>query len=330
VGVEPDVEPVRWGILSTARINAMLVPPLHESPLSEVVAAASRSQERADVYARDWSIPRAHGSYEALLDDPDVEAVYISLPNGPHVEWSIRCLDAGKHVLCEKPLTRHPEDVTRAFDAADRAGRLLMEAFMWRHHPQTQRLLELIRGGAIGELRLVRAWFSFTIGDVNVRLEPELDGGALMDVGCYCVSGARLLAGEPELAIARQVLGPSDVDMRLVGVLEFPGGALAELDCAFDLPPRQGLEAVGSEGTLGVPWPWGANEPMIELRRGHDVQRFEIEPADRYRRQVDNFSRAIRGIEPPLLGGEDALGQARAIEALYRSAESGGKPVAVA
>jgi predicted dehydrogenase len=323
------VEPVRWGILSTARINAMLVPPLHESPLSEVVAVASRSQERADDYARDWSIPRAYGSYEELLDDAEVEAIYISLPNGPHVEWSIRCLEAGKHVLCEKPLSRRPDEVVRAFDAAGRADRLLMEAFMWRHHPQTQRLLELDRGGAIGELRLVRACFSFTIGETNVRLDPELDGGALMDVGCYCVSGSRLLAGEPELAIARQLLGPTGIDLRLVGMLGFPGGALAELDCAFDLPPRQGLEAVGSEGTLTVPWPWGANEPRIEFRRGHDVQVFEIEPADRYRRQVDNFSRAIRGIEPPLLGREDALGQARTIDALYRSAESGGTPVAV-
>ena len=330
MGVEPEIEPVRWGILSTARINAMLVPPLHESPLSDVVAVASRSQERAGDYAGDWSIPRAYGSYQELLEDREVEAIYISLPNAPHVEWSIRCLEAGKHVLCEKPLARHPDEVTRAFDAADRAGRLLMEAFMWRHHPQTQRLLELVRGGAIGELRLVRASFSFTIGDTNVRLEPDLAGGALMDVGCYCVSGARLLAGEPDLAIARQVVGPTGVDMRLVGVLEFPGGTLAELDCAFDLPPRQGLEAVGSEGVLNVPWPWGANEPMIELRRGHDVQRFQIEPADRYRRQVDNFSRAIRGIEPPLLGRDDALGQARAIDALYRSAESGGTPVAVA
>jgi D-xylose 1-dehydrogenase (NADP+, D-xylono-1,5-lactone-forming) len=330
VGVEPEVEPVRWGILSTARINAMVVPPLRESPLSDVVAVASRSQERADEYARDWAIPRAYGSYEGLLDDAEVEAVYISLPNGPHVEWSIRCLEAGKHVLCEKPLARHPDDVTCAFDAADRAGRFLMEAFMWRHHPQTQRLLELVRGGAIGELRLVRAWFSFTIGDTNVRLEPELAGGALMDVGCYCASGARLLAGEPELAIARQVVGASGVDMRLVGMLGFPDGALAELDCAFDLPARQGLEAIGAEGTVVVPWPWGANEPGIELRRGHDVQRFEIEPADRYRRQVDNFSRAIRGLEAPLLGRDDALGQARAIDALYRSAESGGAPVAVA
>src|SRR5437762_145447 len=145
--ISAAMEPVRWGILSTARINSAVIPHLQESPDSEVVAVASRTQARADEYAGEWGIPRAHGSYEALLDDADVEAVYISLPNGPHVEWSVRALEAGKHVLCEKPLARRPADVESAFDAADLAGRLLMEAFMWRHHPQTHRLLELVRGG---------------------------------------------------------------------------------------------------------------------------------------------------------------------------------------
>jgi D-xylose 1-dehydrogenase (NADP+, D-xylono-1,5-lactone-forming) len=312
--------------MSTARINAAVIPGLKESPLSEVVAVASRAEERAAEYAREWDIPRAHGSYEALLEDPEVEAVYISLPNGPHVEWSVRALGAGKHVLCEKPLARYPADVETAFAAADRAGRLLMEAFMWRHHPQTRRLLELVRGGAIGELRLIRATFSFTLRADDVRLDPLLAGGSLMDVGCYCVSGSRLLAGEPVQASARQVLGPSGVDMRLAGTLVFPGDVLAQIDCAFDLPARQGLEVVGAEGTLRVATPWGVGEPGIVFERGHDVDRFEIEPGDRYRLQGDNFSRAIRRLEPPLLGRDDALGQARAIDALYRSAEAGGAP----
>ena len=320
---------VRWGLMSTARINAAVIPGLQESPESELVAVASRTRDRAAEYAGEWGIPRAHGSYEALLDDPDVEAVYISLPNGPHVEWSVRALEAGKHVLCEKPLARYPADVERAFDAADRSGRLLMEAFMWRHHPQTHRLVELVRDGAIGELRLVRASFSFTIGEGDVRLDPALAGGSLMDVGCYCVSGSRLLAGEPLEASARQVAGPSGIDMRLVGTLTFPGEVLAQIDCAFDLPPRQGLEAVGSEGTLRVATPWGISEPGIELERDGDVERIRIEPADRYRLQSDNFSRAVRGREQPLLGRADALGQARAIDALYRSAEAGGEPAQV-
>jgi len=314
---------VRWGLMSTARINAAVIPGLRKSPESELVAVASRTAERAAAYAAEWGIPHAHGSYEALLDDPEVEAVYISLPNGPHVEWSIRALEAGKHVLCEKPLARDPADVQRAFDAADRAERLLMEAFMWRHHAQTHRLHELVAGGAIGELRLIRATFSFMLRSDDVRLDPALAGGALMDVGCYCVSGSRLLAGEPVGVSARQVLGPSGVDMRLVGTLVFPGDVLAQIDCAFDLPFRQALEAVGSEGTLRVPAPWGIDVPGMVLDRGGKSERVDVPSADRYRLQSDNFCRAIRGFEPPLLGREDALGQARTIDALYRSAEAG-------
>ncbi|HYA09840.1 MAG TPA: Gfo/Idh/MocA family oxidoreductase [Gaiellaceae bacterium] len=324
------MEPVRWGILSTADINRLVIPPLQESPDSEVVAVASRGQARADAYAAEWRIPRAYGSYEALLDDPDVEAVYISTPNGLHVDGAIRSLEAGKHVLVEKPFSRSAAGVERAFAAADRAGRLLMEAFMYRHHPQTRTLAELVRAGAIGELRLVRSSFSFTIEEGNVRLDTELEGGALMDIGCYCVSGSRLLAGEPQLAAARQFLGPTGIDLRLAGTLVFAGDVLAQLDCAFDLPLRQGLEAVGSEGTLTVASPWGCERPGIALRRGDETAWVEVEDADRYRLQGDNFSRAVRGLEQPLLGRDDALGQARAIDALYRSAESGGHPVEVA
>ena len=177
------VEPVRWGLLSTARINAAVIPGLKDSPESELLAVASRTDQAAAAYADKWGIPRAHGSYEQLLADSEVEAVYISLPHGLHVDWSIRALEAGKHVLCEKPLARLPQDVERAFDAAERADRLLMEAFMWRQHPQSKRLRELVEGGAIGELRLVRASFSFPLGDPDdIPLDPTLDGGALMDV----------------------------------------------------------------------------------------------------------------------------------------------------
>jgi len=323
------MEPVRWALMSTARINAAVIPGLKDSPDSDLVAVASRTAERAGEYAREWGIPKSYGSYEALLEDPDVEAVYISLPNGPHVEWSVRALEAGKHVLCEKPLARHPADVERAFDTADRAGRLLMEAFMWRHHPQTARLLELVRGGAVGELRLVRASFSCTIREGDVRLDPALAGGSLMDVGCYCVSGSRLVAGEPLEANARQVLGPSGIDLRLAGTLVFPGDVLAQVDCGFDLPDRQGLEVVGSDGILRVGAPWAIDEPGIEFVHGHDRDWFDISHADRYRLQSDNLSRAVRGLDPALLGRDDALGQACAIDALYRSAEAGGETVKV-
>ncbi len=164
------------------------------------------------------AIERAYGSYEALLEDPDVEAIYISLPNSLHAEWSIKALEAGKHVLCEKPFSRSPAEVERAFDAAEAADRFLMEAFMYRHNPQTLQLKRLVEDGAIGELRVVRTHFSFTLTDLrNVRMLPELKGGALMDVGCYCVSGQRLLAGEPETVVAQEIPSSTGVDVRFAG-----------------------------------------------------------------------------------------------------------------
>jgi xylose dehydrogenase (NAD/NADP) len=240
---------VRWGFLSTANINDKLLPGAKESPDVNVVAVASRDAARAEAYARERGIERSYGGYDELLADPDVEAVYISLPNSMHVAWSIRALEAGKHVLCEKPLSRHPEDVERSFDAAEKTGRILMEAFMFRHNPQTKRLVELVEGGAIGRLRLVRAAFSFPLDDAsNVRLNAELEGGGLMDVGCYCVSGSRLLAGEPESVFGEQVAAASGVDELFTGTLRFPGDVLAEIDCGLVLPGRDELDAIGEDG----------------------------------------------------------------------------------
>ena len=194
-------KPVTWGIISTAHINRLVIPGAHASPKVELAAVASRDLARAEEYARKWEIPVAYGSYEELLADPTIEAVYISLPNTMHCEWSIKAVEAGKHVLCEKPLSRHPDEVVAAFDAAERAGRLLSEAFMYRHNPQTARIVSLVESGAIGELRLVRSAFGYSLYDAdNIRLRPEVEGGALMDVGCYCVSASRLLGGEPERA----------------------------------------------------------------------------------------------------------------------------------
>jgi predicted dehydrogenase len=321
--------PVKWGFLSTANINDKLLPGAQASQDVDVVAVASRDAGRAEAYARERGIERAYGSYEELLADPEVEAVYISLPNSMHVDWSIRALEAGKHVLCEKPLSRHPEDVGRAFDAAEEGGRILMEAFMYRHNPQTKRLVELVESRAIGRLRLVRAAFSFPLDDAsNVRLNAELEGGGLMDVGCYCVSGARLLAGEPESVYGEQVVAASGVDELFSGTLRFPGDVLAEIDCGLVLPVRDELEAIGEEGSIFVDDPWHCLKPVLEVRREDGTERIELEPEDSYRLQLENMSAAIRGSAEPLLGREDALGQARAIEALYRSADEG-RPVAL-
>ena len=316
--------PVRWGIVSTADINRKVIPGAHSSPKVELVGVASRDRGRAEAYARTWEIPRAYGSYEELLADPGVDAVYISLPNTLHCEWSIRAVEAGKHVLCEKPLSRHPEQVEQAFDAADRADRLLSEAFMYRHNPQTKRLVELVAGGAVGELRLIRSTFSYSLYDAkNIRLRTDVEGGALMDVGCYCVSASRFLAGEPERLYGQAWSGETGTDWVFAGTMRFPGDILALFDCGTALPERDELEAIGSEGSLFLDDPWHCNQPLIELRRGGEVERIEVEPKDSYRLELENLSDAIRGEAELLLGREDALAQARALEALHRSARSG-------
>jgi predicted dehydrogenase len=314
-------EPVKWGIVSTADINRKVIPGAKASPKVDLVGVASRTQERADAYAREWEIPRAYGSYEAMLDDPEIEAVYISLPNTLHVDWSMRALEAGKHVLCEKPLTRRPHEVEAAFAAADRAGRFLMEAFMWRHNPQTRKLVELVGDGAIGELRLVRSTFSYSLyDDENIRLKTEVEGGALMDVGCYDVSASRLLAGEPERVFGEAWYGPTGTDWVFTATMRFPNDVIATFDCGTALVNRDELEAIGSEGSLFLDDPWHCLRPGIELRRGGEVERIEIERQDSYRLELENLSDAIRGAGEPLLGREDALGQARALEALHASA----------
>jgi D-xylose 1-dehydrogenase (NADP+, D-xylono-1,5-lactone-forming) len=315
--------PVKWGIVSTADINRKVIPGAKASPKVDLVGVASRDQARADAYAREWEIERAYGSYEALLEDPEIEAVYISLPNTLHCEWSIRAVEAGKHVLCEKPLSRRTEDVDAAFDAADKAGRMLMEAFMYRHNPQTKRLKELVDEGAIGDLRVVRSAFSYGLYDEdNIRLRTEVEGGALMDVGCYCVSGSRLLAGEPETVYGQAWFGPTGTDWVFAGMLRFPGDVIATFDCGTALSERDELEAIGSEGSLFVDDPWHCTNPGIELRRNGGVERIDVERHDSYRLELENLSDAIRGEGEPLLGREDALGQARTLGALHTAAGS--------
>jgi predicted dehydrogenase len=301
---------VSWGLLSTARINDAVLAGAAESAAVDVVAVGSRSLQKAEEYAREKGIARAHGSYEELLADPGVDAVYVSLPNGMHVEWSIRALEAGKHVLCEKPFDRRAAEVERAFDVAQERGLVLSEAFMWRHNPQTKRLVSLL--DEVAPVKLVRATFSFPLqrpGDV--RWDPALDGGALMDVGCYCVSGIRLVLGEPAQVHG---LGVGDgVDRNFVGVMRFASGALATFDCGFDLPGRDSLEVIGDGGTIFLDDPWHARDPVIVVNGLRET----VEPANSYRLELEDVSAAIRDGRPPLLGREDAVGQARVIEALY-------------
>ena len=312
--------PVRWGILGTGGITRALLRGARRTAAVEVVAVGSRTPDRAAAYAGEHGIGRAHGSYDALLADPEVEAVYISLPNSLHHPWTMRALEAGKHVLCEKPYTRHPVEVAAAFDAADRARLVLCEAFMWRHHPQARKIVELLP--EIGELHTIRATFSFVLDRPNdIRLRADLDGGSLMDVGTYCVSGARLLTGEePDVVFGTQLVGPSGVDVRFNGLLHFPGGAVAEFMSSFETDHR-GLEAIGSKGTIRLTNPWLPNDPDPVLF--HDGVETPIAFTDPYQLELEDVSTAIREQRRPLLGRADALGQARALEALYRSADTG-------
>ena len=318
------MDTVKWGILSTADINRRVLPGATSSPQVELVAVGSRDKAKADAFARRWGIARAYGSYEELLADPEVEALYIPLPNTLHVEWSIKAMEAGKHVLCEKPFDRSPENVARAFDASERTAKLLTEAFMYRHSPQTTKLRELVAGGAIGELRLIRSCFSYSLYDAdNIRLRTEVEGGALMDVGCYCVSGSRLLAGEPDRVHGEAWYGPTGTDWVFTGVLHFPNDVVATFDCGTALPNRDELEAIGSEGSLFLDDPWHCRNPGIELRRGDSVERIEVEFEDPYKLEFENLGNAIRGEAELLLGRDDAIAQATTIQALHDDARRG-------
>ena len=315
---------VQWGILSTARINDKFLAGAAQSD-AVVSAVASRDLERARSYASEHAIERAYGSYDELLADPEIEAVYISLPNSLHLDWAEQALRADKHVLCEKPLSTDPDAVNAAFDLADQRGLVLMEAFMYRHNPQTLRVQELVRNGAVGRLRLIRASFSFVADDPsNIRLATGLGGGALMDVGCYCVNGARMLAGDPVSVTAQQVLGGDGVDVVFTGTMSFGEGTLAHFDCGLAVDARDELEVVGDRGSLFLDDPWHCVTPVIEVRRGRDVERIELPRVDSYMLEADNIAAAIRGAAEPLLGRADAVGQATTLRALYDAARAAG------
>jgi predicted dehydrogenase len=306
---------LRWGLLSTARINDRFLQAASASGIAEVVAVASRSVEKASAYAAEHGIGRVHGSYEALVADPAVEAVYVSLPNSLHVEWTIRALEAGKHVLCEKPFSADPDAVRRAFAVAATQGRILMEALMWRHSALAARLQELVAGGAIGRPTLFTSILTNSTSDpADPRMSSELEGGSLADLGCYAIHAFRHLIGEPT-TFAALALG-SDVDTRFAAAFATSQGELGQLICGFGLASQWELRVVGDEGWLVMPDRWTQPGARIELHNssGTTVDRFgELDP---YVDQLANFTSAVAGEALPLLGEEDAVAQAQALRAL--------------
>jgi predicted dehydrogenase len=322
--------PLRWGILGTARINRRIIPPLKASAGNRLLAVASRDAARAAAHAREWGVERAHGSYEALLADPGIDAVYVPLPNHLHAEWTIRAARAGKHVLCEKPLALSVAEVDAMETAAREGGVVLAEAFMYRHHPQTLRVKELVDGGAIGAVRFVRGTFSFPLTRPDdVRLRPEWGGGCLWDVGCYPLSFARFVLGaEPVEVTGSQVRGPTGVDETFAGQLVFPGGVLAQVDAGFRSPSRTHFEIAGTEGTIVVPEPWRPEGKPFLLVRGDETEEIVVGGEDRYLLEIEDLADCARTGRPPRVTLAESRGNVATIVALLESARSGG-PVIV-
>ena len=326
---------LRWGVISTANIGRAAVnPAIRASRNGELVAVASRDPERARAFAESHHVPRHYGSYQELLDDPDIDAVYNPLPNGLHLEWSVKASEAGKHILCEKPLALDEEQCRMMAAAADANGVKLLEAFMYRFHPRTLRVLEMVRTGAIGELRTIRSSFTFRLtrpGDV--RWDPHLGGGALMDVGCYCVNVSRTLAGaEPVEVQATANWTDRGVDEEMVGTLRFPGGVLAVFDSSLTTERCEFYEVAGTDGHLRIESAFvpGKDDAAILHHRGRAGATTEVVPgADEYELMVEHFADCVLNDEPLRYPADEAALNMRTIDALYRSARDGGTPVAL-
>lgn len=250
---------LRWGILGTGNIARQFSTGVRQSLRGELAVVGSRDSAKADAFASANGVRHSTTSYEALITHPDVDAVYVSLPNSMHKEWTVKALQAGKHVLCEKPMALNADETQEMFDAARESRRILMEAFMYRCHPQTAAIVETIQSGAIGEVRLIRTSFCFRVfkTERNIRFVPELGGGALMDVGCYCLSFSRLIAGaEPVSVQSFARLHPSGVDEVTAGTLVFPGDMLANFSCGFSAQSDNSAYICGTEGYIEIPVPW--------------------------------------------------------------------------
>ncbi|HJN17711.1 MAG TPA: Gfo/Idh/MocA family oxidoreductase [Armatimonadota bacterium] len=320
-------ERIDWGIIGTGMIAKTLADAINASETAELVGVGSRAQATADAFAADKGSAKAYGSYEALLADPDVRIVYNSLPNSMHCEWTIKTAEAGKHILCEKPLSVTVEEAERMYASADACGVCLMEAFMYRCHPQTTRLKEIIDSGRIGDLRIIHSTFSFTIADpANIRLSEPLAGGALMDVGCYCINFSRTMVGaEPVAAFGAAKFGAqSKVDENMAGTLIFEDGVFGQFDVGVKSTGRSGAEIVGSTGRIDVPSPWKPGDTStIIVHDSSGTEEIEIVGASPYVLQVDAFGRTVTASEAPVLSREDSIGNMAAICAVLKSTKTG-------
>lgn len=316
---------LKWGLLSTARINRRLIPAIRAAGRAELVAVASRDQARADAYAAEWGIPRAHGSYQALLADPDIDAIYVSLPNSLHAEWTVKAAGAGKHVLCEKPLALSVAEVDQIIAAARAAGVVVAEAVMYLYHPLLHRARELVREGAVGELRLVRGALSIGLNrPADVRWKPELGGGSLWDVGSYPVSFIRWIAGEPDELFGWQAPAETGVDQGFAGLLRYQSGVLGSFDCGFRHPFRAEAEVVGSQGTMVIEPPFIMSpQSRIILRREGGDEVISVPDVDAYRCEVEALGAAVLDDADLPVPLSSSRANVAALGGLYESARRG-------
>lgn len=315
---------VRWGLLSTANINRRLIPAIRASRRGRLVAVASREQGRADAYAREWEIPLAFGSYEALLTSGAIDAVYISLPNHLHMEWTVRALEAGVHVLCEKPFAVTLDEVDAMISTAEATGNVLAEAFMYRHHPQTKLVGEIVRDGRLGDVTLVTGIFNFDMGSRdNVRLVPEYGGGCLWDVGVYPLSFAQYVMGGPPLWVAgEQWLGETGVDETFAGQMHYEGARFAQISAAFRSPFYTRAEIVGTKGRLVLDRPFvGPEQGTLTLFPADgEVEVLPVPDKELYLGEVEDMHAAILDGAPNYLPLDETRNHVRTVLALYESA----------
>ena len=320
---------LRWGLMSTARINERLIVPIGNSGRSELVAVASRSKETVDRYADEWKIPRAHQGYDGLLADPEVDAVYISLPNSMHAEWCVKSAEQGKHVLCEKPMALTAEEADRIAEAAHRNGVLIQEAAMYRYHEQTKQVREWVADGDIGEIRVIQAFFGFALArEGDIRFDPSLGGGSLWDIGSYPVSFARTMIGANPVEVeAQQVLSESGVDLTFTGQLRFASGALAQIASSFQVTAYWNAEVIGSKGRILLDHPWlnrigqtahltilregeGKGETFGDSAAGIEEQTITYEKPNAYQCELEAVEASILDGDEPVISLDDSRGNA--------------------
>lgn len=322
---------VRWGVLSTAHIGtATVIPAMQQGTYCEVTAIASRDRARGQSVAQQLGIPRSYGSYEELLADPDIDAVYIPLPNHLHVPWSIKALEAGKHVLCEKPIAPTAAEAQKLMDAAKQYPNLkVMEAFMYRFHPQWQQARQLVRDGSIGTLRTVQSFFSYYNDDPhNIRNIAEVGGGGMLDIGCYNVSLSRFIFGaEPRRVSAIVEYDPQlNTDRLDSGILDF-GNGTSTFTCSTQLTPYQRVNIFGTEGRIEIEIPFNAptTRPCkMWYQHGDTIDEILLDTCNQYTLQGDMFAQAVLNDTPVPTPLEDAIANMRVIDAVIRSSKSGG------